>query len=73
MANWKNLCNLEDVVGKNILLREQYSMSQNVSHYAGIVDRSSDDQFQILTSYGKITLYPDDYIYHFILIDEIKF
>ena len=73
MANWKRLHNANDVVGLNILLRENYPTGQNVSHYVGIVDKCADDHYIIMTSYGKVEFYPDDYTYHYIRIDEIMF
>lgn len=73
MANWKRLHNADEVVGLNILLRENYPMGQNVSHYAGIVDKCVDDHYVIMTSNGKIEFYPDEYTYHYIRIDEIMF
>lgn len=73
MANWKRLYNAHEIIGQNILLRENYPMGQNVSYYAGFVDKCADDHCVIMTANGKIEFYPHDYIYHFILIDEIKF
>ncbi len=73
MANWKRLHNADDVVGLNILLRENYPMGENVSHYAGIVDKCAGENYVIQTANGKVEIYPDDYTYHFIRIDEIMF
>lgn len=73
MANWKKLSNADDVVGLNILLRENYPTGKNVSYYAGIVNKCADEKYMIMTVNGKIEIYPDDYTYHFIRIDEITF
>ncbi len=73
MANWKRLLSFEEVVGINIILRENYPMVDNISYYAGIIVYNGDDHYYIQTVNGKFELYPDDYTYYFIRIDEIKF
>lgn len=73
MANWKRLYNADDVVGLNILLRENYPIVKNITHYAGQMDKCADGKYVILTANGKVEIYPDDYTYHYIRIDEIMF
>lgn len=71
--NWRTLKNPNDVVGVQILLREEYAASNNITYIAGIVYEDGYDGFYIKDHNGTKTELSDDYRYYYILVKEILF
>lgn len=73
MANWRRLQGVEDILGRDILIREDYSVGDNVNYYTGMLEVDADGDVYIRSSSGKTKLLLKDYNYHYLMIDEILF
>lgn len=71
--NWRTLKNPNEIVGMQILLREEYISSDNVTYIAGTVYKDGYDGYCIKDHNGTKTELSDKYRYYYILVKEILF
>ena len=73
MANWRRLQDTEEILGRDILIREDYPVGDNVNLYTGQLEVDADSDVYIRSSGGKIKLLLKEYNYHYFMVDEILF
>lgn len=70
---WKQLENINELVGETILLREHYDASDNIAYMVGEVYFDGVDTHYIISQHGKTAIHPEEYNYHWVNITGIIF